>query len=183
MTIDEIFSKLATHMREGLLYHNEISKAYNFLGLYGFSKCHAYHYLEENRSYCALNHYYSTHYHKLIKEENINIPNIIPNVWYNYSTMEVDASTIKKSVKELMETWINWEKETKQLYESMRQELMSISEHSAALEIDKYIIDVTEELKHAEKKFIKLETISYDLITITDWQQPIYKKYKKIIGK
>ena len=52
----------------------------------------------------------------------------------------------------------------------MRQELYQLGEVAAAIELDKYIKEVSEELKHAEKKLIKLETIGYDLITIIDWQ-------------
>lgn len=51
----------------------------------------------------------------------------------------------------------------------MWQEAQNIGEIAAALEIEKYILDVTEELKHAEKQFIKLETMNYDLPTIVDW--------------
>jgi len=52
----------------------------------------------------------------------------------------------------------------------MRQELITIGEVAAALELDKYILDVTDELKHAEKKLIKLETLGYDIGKIIDWQ-------------
>jgi hypothetical protein len=47
MTIEEIFNKLATHMYEGVLIHQEMAKAYDFLGLWGLSKCHIYHMFEE----------------------------------------------------------------------------------------------------------------------------------------
>jgi len=47
MTIDEVFTKLITHMSKGIQIHNLFSQAYDFLGLYGFSKCHEYHYLDE----------------------------------------------------------------------------------------------------------------------------------------
>ena len=64
----------------------------------------------------------------------------------------------------------------------MRLELISIGEVAAALELDKYIIDVSTELEHAEKEFIKLNTIGYDLIEIESWQEPMSKKYKKKLG-
>lgn len=64
----------------------------------------------------------------------------------------------------------------------MRLELISIGEVAAALELDKYIIDVSTELEHAEKEFIKLNTIGYDLIEIESWQESMSKKYKKKLG-
>jgi len=52
----------------------------------------------------------------------------------------------------------------------MRQELCALGEVAAALEIDCFIKEVDDELVHAEKKFIKLETIGYDIETIISWQ-------------
>ena len=58
----------------------------------------------------------------------------------------------------------------------MRQELTVLGEIAAALYIDQYIIDVDEELHDAQKKLIRLETINYDLVEITNWQEHLYKK-------
>lgn len=180
MPVEEIFSEIVNHMAEGILYHRSFYKAYDFLGLFGFAQCQTYHAIEETESYHKLLHYFSTHYHKLLQDKEIKSPELIPSNWYKYTTMDVDAGTKRSAIRELMTKWISWEKETKNLYQTMRQKLYEIGEIAAALEIDKLIIDVSEELKHAEKQFIKLESIGYDLPTIIDWQQPMYKKYKKV---
>ena len=178
MTVEEIFTKLAAHMKEGTMYHCTFMKGYDFLGLYGFSKCHEYHYLEETKEYCELLHYYSSRYHKIILLQDIPKPDIIPNDWYKYTTMDVDANTRRNAVKIMMEKWVEWERATKKLYQEMFKELCEINEIAAADKVKCYIYDVDEELKHAEKKLIKLESIGYDAVTIIDWQQPMYKKYK-----
>ena len=41
---------------------------------------------------------------------------IIPDSWYKYTSMDVDASTKRNAIKDLTEKWINWERETKTLY-------------------------------------------------------------------
>lgn len=181
MTIEEIFNKLASHMQEGVCYHNELAAAFDFLGLYGFSHCHIYHSIEENEGYHCLTHYYSTHYHKLLlitKEEH----KLIPDTWRKYTSQDVDLSTRKGAIKEFFTKWIEWEKSTKALYQEMRKELYIEGEVSAALFIDKFILDVTHELKHAEKILLKLEAIGYDAATIIDWQKPLKDKYTKKLG-
>jgi len=40
MTIEEIFNKIASHMVEGIMIHDEMANAYDFLGLFGFAKLH-----------------------------------------------------------------------------------------------------------------------------------------------
>ena len=178
MTVEEIFNKLASHMVEGIMYHDEMAKAYDFLGLSGFAKCHDYHHICETQGYRKLSHYYATHYHKLIKLEQLNQPQIIPDNWYKYSTLEVDINTKRSAVKELMQRWVNQEKETKTLYQSMRQELCSIGEVAAALKLECFICDVDEELVWAEKKWLKLETTGYDIGVILSMSELLHKKYK-----
>jgi len=50
----------------------------------------------------------------------------------------------------------------------LRNELYTLGEVAAALNLDKYIVDVDKELRHAERKLLALETIGYDIIAIMD---------------
>jgi len=72
--------------------------------------------MEEIKGYECLLWYYSTRYHKLLDTTNVPMPDVIPNNWYKYNTMEVDVSTKRNSVKSMMEKWVQWEKNTKKLY-------------------------------------------------------------------
>ena len=179
MTIEEIFNTIGNHMWEGIMYHDEMAKAYDFLGLHGYAQCQNYHYIEESNGYRHLSHYYAIHYFKLLQIENVQRPKLIPESWYKYTTMAVDTGTKRNAIKELMTKWVDWEKSTKKLYQEMRQELIAIGEVAAATYIEKYIEDVTSELWHAEKKLLQLETIGYDIVTIITHQEDIYNKYKK----
>lgn len=178
MTVEEIFSKLASHMVEGIMIHDDMANAYDFLGLCGFAKRHDYHHLEETKNYRCLSHYFSIHYHKLLKLEQLDQPKIIPETWHKYSTPDVDTNTKRNAVKDLMNKWVTWERDTKKLYQEMRQELCAIGEVASALKIDCFICDVDEELVWAEKKWMKLETLGYDIGTILKWSSEMYKKYK-----
>lgn len=179
MTVDEIFNKLASHMIEGTMYHYEMLQGYQFLYLDGYAKEQEYHFIEETNNYKKFAQYYIKHYYKLLSLENINRPKLIPETWYKYTTKAVDTGTKRNSIKELMNKWIEWEHSTKKLYQEMRQELYSIGEVDAAIYLDKYIEDVSEELSHAEHQLLMLETINYDIVQIIEWQEDLYKKYKK----
>lgn len=179
MTVEEIFDTLINHMKEGMEFHAELARGYDFIGLYGFTKCHEYHYLAETKGYESLLHYYSTRYHKLINISEVPKHNLIPEAWYKYTTMAVDSGTIRTAVKSMMEKWVEWEKQTKKLYQKMYKELYDLGEIASAREIKCYIDDVDDELKHAEKKLIKLIAIDFDIVIITEWQQPMYRKFKK----
>lgn len=182
MTIEEIFNKLASHMVEGVMYHDDFAKAFDFLGLRGYAMCQNYHYMEESNNYRYLNHFYAKHYYKLIVLEKLDQPKIIPDTWAKYTTKAVDTNTKRNAIKDLFTKWINWEESTKKLYQEMRQEAQNLGEINAALYIDKLILEVSKELRHAERRLIELESINYDIVQITDWQEDLYHKYKKKIG-
>ena len=178
MTVEEIFGKISGHMKQGIAYHEEFIKAYSFFGLWGYAKEQEYHYYEEVCAHQRLQHYYMTHYFKLIQNEIGEMKEMFPSAWYKYSAKSVDAGTKRSGVKDLITKWIEWEKETKKLYEEMYLELTNLKEAAAAIELEKYIEDVDDELSEAQKLQLNLEAIGYNLDLIVDWQPDIKKKYK-----
>lgn len=182
MTIEEVFVKLITHMSEGVSYHDYMAQAYEFLGLWGCAKCQRYHQFEEESGRSRLIHYYATHYFKLVPIENYNKPEIISDTWYKYTTQDVDTGTKLRAIKELVTKWVAWERSTKKLYQEMQNELIQLKEFDSARKLNEYIHDVSTELHDVEKLLLKLETVSYDPIFITEWSDALNKKYKKKLG-
>lgn len=181
MTVEEIFNTIGSHMKDGLLYHDELARAFDFLGLYGYAKCHDYHHFEEALNYRELSHYYATHYFKLLQFNEENKPNIIPEIWYKYASQAVDSNTLRNSIKELMNKWCKWEQDTKKLYQSMYNELTNLGEVAAAHKISKYLCDVDKELHNAQKEILILDAINYNLEIILPEQSTLRNKYKKAI--
>lgn len=158
------------------MYHDGLSNAYHFLGLYGMAKSQDRHHIEETKAYRKLQEYYTTHYHKLLVLEEIPRPTIIPQLWYKYTSMAVDMNTRRNAIKELQESWVKWETSTKALYQQMYQELCNIGEIAAAKHMLCYVKDVDKELAGAEKLLIKLNAIGFDMTEIMSWQDKLYKK-------
>ena len=181
MNVEEIFSKLATHMAKGVLIHNQMVSAFNFLGLKGYQKSQEYHYYEETKNYRNFLNYCLNNYYKIVVEEKIEMPEIIPTNWYKYMKMDVDISTKKNGTRDIFRKWIAWETETKKLLESSYHELSELNEYAAALQVLYLIKDVEKELRGAQEQLINLETINYDLSQIVAEQQPLYNLYKEKI--
>ena len=180
MAADKIFTELSEHMLKGLMFHEELANYFAFLALEGYSCCHEYHYKEESQSYRELNKYYITHYNKLIpKKGQLDAPQLIPSNWYAYTRKDVDAGVKRNAVKEAMQVWVNWEKETKQLYEKKYMELCETKDIAAALIVKCLIEDVDCELTQAEEKMMALNITGYDIIYILDEQEHLKKKYTK----
>lgn len=183
MAVEEIFSIISTHMAKGLKIHNQLATAFSFLNLCGYKKCHEYHFFEESYNYRCLNNFYLDNYNKIIIENVVEEVNIIPNNWYKHLKEEVDANTKRAAIKDLTKVWVEWEKETKTLLETKYKELYELNEICGALEIAKYIKDVSQELNIAQQAQINLDSIGYDISLIVDRQDILYKKYQKKMKK
>lgn len=183
MELKEIYSKIASHMIKGMMVHEQLANYYDFLGLKGYKRCHEYHFLCETLSYRSVCRYFINHHDMLIPEERIEDPDIIPESWYNHSRGDVDTSTKKSAVKSGLTKWVEWERETKKLYEQMYKELMELNEVASACKVKHLIMDVDCELKKAERYWLNKEATGYDLVSIIEEQKSKHKKYEKKMRK
>ena len=67
-----------------------------------------------------------------------------------------------------MKEWIEWEKESKIMYEDAYRNLLDISEIAAAEFIMQFVKDVDKELRDAEFLYRTRDAIDWDLPTIYD---------------
>lgn len=179
MSVEEIFKDLSSHMIKGVMIHEQLSDYYDFLNLHGYKRCHEYHAKCEMCGMRKLHRYFINHYNRLIEEENIENPNIIPASWYRYTRQEVDVNTKRNAVKTGIEKWVDWESETKKLYENMYKELMDIGEVAAANKLAFYIHKVDKELKWAQRKHINLVASEYSIMSILNEQDHLHDWYRK----
>ena len=179
MELSEIYSKIANHQVQGLMIHEELANYYDFLGLKGYKRCHEYHYLAETMNYRSLCRYVINHHSMLIPDTRVEVPDVIPESWYKYKREDVDATTKKNAVKAGLTMWVNWERKTKTLYESMYNEMLNIGEVADALYISQFVCDVDKELKKAERYWLNKEATDYDMTLIIDEQNKKHKKYQK----
>ena len=114
-------------------------------------------------------------------EKSIPNPQVVPSNWYQHTRQDVSNETKKVSIQTGIEKWVQWEKDTKKLYERLYKELFTLGEQAAAAELEKYIIDVDYELAEASQLHIELVTIDYNLSDIIMEQDTILKKYCKKI--
>lgn len=179
MKLTEIYSRLSEHMIQGMMIHEQLANYYDFLGLRGYKECHEYHFLHETMNYRCLCKYFINHHNMLIPSVRVDDPNVIPESWYSHNRQDVDSNTRKNAIKTGLSKWVEWERDTKKLYEDMYSELMEIDEVASACKIKCFIEDVDHELKKAELYQIDKEAINYDMTVIMGEQLPKKKYYKE----
>ena len=183
MTVEEVFTKIATHMLNGIMVHEQLANYYDFLGLCGYKKCHEYHFYSESISYRKICSYHINTFNRLISEQIPNTASIIPQSWYRHNRFDVDSNTKRNAIQSGLNKWVNWERETKTLYQSMYKELIDIGEIDAANMVSKLVDDVSSELKSAEQYLLNKELVGYNMSDILDEQDCEVEEYEKKIGK
>ena len=179
MEIGEIFKKLSDRMVSGVMLHEQQADLFDFLNLHGYKRMSEYNAKCEMKSYRKIHRYYINHYNKLIEEDVIENPNIIPMSWYKYARQDVDTNTKRTYVRENVEKLYKWEKETKELYENLYIEALDIGEAAAANKIMCLIHKVDKELKYVTRLHIDLVNVDYDFSYILGCQQQMHDWYKE----
>ena len=179
MTVDEIFKEISSHMIYGIMFHTQQADMYDFLNLHGYKRMSEYHLFCEMKSMRKLHRYYLNHFNKLIEEDDVGNPNVIPTTWYRYARQDVDANTKRNAVKTAIESWVEWEEKTKDMYEQMYHELMNLGEVAAAQKISCFLCDVDKELKYAQRKHITLKATDYSIDFIEFEQENLHDCYKE----
>lgn len=170
-------------MIKGIMFHEQMANYYDFLGLEGYKRCHEYHMFKEMCSYRSLYRYFINHHDMLIPDERIENPEAIPASWFKYERQDVDAGTKKSAVRSGLVAWVDWERDTKTMYEDMYKELMELGEVASAFKIKELVCEVDQELKKAERYLLNKELIGYDLIAIVEEQKSKHRKYESKMKK
>ena len=175
---EDIYASILGKMIEGVMLHDEMSNYYDFLSLKGFRKIHEYQYWKENIAYTDFSHWVINHLDKLPRESEVDNPDVIPEGWYNYKTLDVNANTKKEAVKGGLEKYLNWEKSTKIFYEKAYKQLYDLGDLLGAMKVQCLFKDVEEEIEHIKERIIHYNMINYDIETILLDQESLYILYK-----
>lgn len=170
MTVEEIFTKISEHMTNALMTHDQFANYYRFLGLPGYADCHTHRFMDETESYIALNKHFINHHNKLIPEAKFDNKSVIPTSWYQYRRQDVDNNTRKSAVRDGLTAWVEWERATVLLYQSMYKELMDMGEVLDAHFVMGLAKDTSKELKKAEQYHLNKVMCDYDLCDMVHGQ-------------
>ena len=184
MSVVENFSRMASHMVNGMMVHEQLMNAYLFLGLKGYAECHKYHYLEETKSYISLCEYSVEHFDQIVTAR-INpegIPEIIPMSWKQNNKYNIVVKTRIQAVEAALEEWISWEEKTKALYESIYHEIIN-EDVSASEFVKSYILDVEEEIVYSKNELLVKRAMEFDMSSILEEQEKYERSFKKKIRK
>lgn len=177
-SVESIFSEINARMIAALMFHDQMSDYFDFLGMKGYKKLHEYQYFSESMERKKINQYYINHHNKLIPNTYSGQVAVIPENWQTANRISVGKSTKQKGIEDGFNQYHDWEAETKSLYEHYSSQLREMGAVADAIMVEKLVKDVDNELKKLERIVVDLISSGYDMVYITESQQGIHDKYK-----
>lgn len=177
-SVESIFSEINARMIAALMFHDQMSDYFDFLGMKGYKRLHEYQYFSESMERKKINQYYINHHNKLILNTYSGQVAVIPENWQTANRISVGKSTKQKGIEDGFNQYHDWEAETKSLYEHYSSRLREMGAVADAIMVEKLVKDVDNELKKLERIIVDLISSGYDMVYITESQQGIHNKYK-----
>lgn len=177
-SVESIFSEINARMIAALMFHDQMSDYFDFLGMKGYKRLHEYQYFSESLERKRLNQYYINHHNKLIPNIYTGQVAMIPENWQTANRISVGKSTKQKGIEDGFNQYHEWETETKSLYEHYSVKLRENGAVTDAIMVERLVEDVDKELKKLERIIVDLISSGYDMVYITESQQGIHDKYK-----
>ena len=177
-SVESIFSEINARMIAALMFHDQMSDYFDFLGMKGYKRLHEYQYFSESLERKKLNQYYINHHNKLIPDIYTGQVAMIPENWQTANRISVGKSTKQKGIEDGFNQYHEWETETKSLYEHYSVKLRENGAVTDAIMVERLVEDVDKELKKLERIIVDLISSGYDMVYITESQQGIHDKYK-----
>lgn len=166
MTAHEIFTMLSNRMVGAMMIHTQLAELFIFVDLAIDAKRQKARLHEETNGLLKLEKYFAQHHHSLITADDpptINILNVNMLQQVNDKLSPDDKIYL---IQYGMKEWIEWEKNTKIIYEDAYHNLIDMSEIAAADFVLRYVKDVDDELKDVELLYRIRDAIDWDLPTI-----------------
>lgn len=176
MTLHEIYTKLANRMVGAMMIHSQLVEIFAFVDLLPDMRKQESQLQEETHGFSELCKYFIQHHHNILVADNPPQIDLLNLSIFKKPNEELTSEDKSKIIQYGMKEWINWERDSKILYEDSYRNLVDISEVASADFVSRYVRDVDLELKEAEKIFRVREGIEWDLSTIYDKQARVNKR-------
>lgn len=171
----EIFNKLSNRMVGAMMVHTQLTELFNFIDLEPDAKRQKKQLHDESDGLLKLEKYAAQHHHILITSDNPPQVDILNLGMLKQSSDQLSPENRAYLIRYAMKEWIEWEKESKIMYEDAYRNLVDMSEIAAADFVLQYVRDVDKELKDAELLYRVRDAIDWDLPTIYDKQARLGK--------
>lgn len=175
----EVFEAINERQLMATDFHCQMVSLFDFLNLPGLKAMHEYQFLSEALEHMKTKRYFLAHHQKLLRDGEMEYKRYIESDWFENDRSRVQTQMREQSVKEAINTYYEWEYETKDFLEQCINRLNEIGCASDIKMVNELLEDVMDELKHIDRLRIELDGVGYDSEYIFMIQDKLKGKYKE----
>lgn len=161
-TDELLFKTVLNHQMKGIIFHNDMMSLYEFCSLHKYSHKHKMRVKEEMCNFIKTQRYYINNYCKMPKIDGSSNVSVIPSQAYSSNTKEVSYDYRCKMLKESLSKWLDWEKDTMELYIACCSYALTKQKKDYVF-WKKLLEETSDEHDCILKEIRKLQMISYDV--------------------
>ena len=164
-TVSKVYQTALNHQLAGVMFHSDSHSYLQYLGLHNLAKLHCHQKREELEIMDKTVNSYLVHHNMLGQADNSKVIKIVPPDAYTTSADKVGTDFKRKAVNRILETWLEWEAQTAELYTAITCWLMA--QHKADyLHFQKLLKDVCHEYKKAKCVYSHAELVGWNAADI-----------------
>ena len=161
-TVSKVYQTALNHQLAGVMFHSDSHNYLQYLGLPNLAKLHCRQKQEELEIMDKTVNSYLVHHNMLVQADNSKVIKIVPPDVYATSADKVGTDFKRKATNKILETWLEWEAQTAELYTVIVCWLMN--QHKADyLHFQKLLKDVCREYKKAKCIYSHAELVGWDV--------------------
>lgn len=164
-TVSKVYQAALNHQLAGVMFHSDSHNYLRYLGLPKLAKLHCRQKQEELETMDKTVNSYLVHHNMLGQADNSKVIKIVPPDVYATASDKVSADFKRKAVNKILETWLEWEAQTAELYTTITCWLMN--QHKADyLHFQKLLKGVCHEYKKAKCIYSHAELVGWNVADI-----------------
>lgn len=164
-TVSKVYQAALNHQLAGVMLHSDSHSYLQYLGLHNLAKLHCCQKQEELEIMDKTVNSYLVHHNMLGQADNSKVIKIVPPDVYATSADKVGTDFKRKAVNKVLETWLEWEAQTAELYTAIACWLMGRNK-ADYLHFQKLLKDVCHEYKKAKCIYSHAELVGWDVADI-----------------
>ena len=163
--MSKVYQTALNHQLAGVMFHSDSHAYLQYLGLPDLAKLHWHQKREELEIMDKTVNSYLVHHNMLGQADNSEVIKIVPAEVHATSADKVGTDFKRKAVNKILETWLEWEAQTAELYTAITCWLMN--QHKADyLHFQKLLKDVCREHEKAKLIYSHAELVGWNVADI-----------------
>lgn len=179
--IKRIMQEVYNRQSEGIDFHGHMAEQFDFMNLKGFSQWQKEMRREEMEN-CEKTHkkFMSQHRMLLDPPDRRYQYDAMPQHWYGHSNMELSSEDISAQVRKSLNSCLQWEEETLEIYKQKARELTDLEAYEEYMQVKEMMTNVLKEIETIRDLIMELESVRYDMKHIKKLQEKFKKEYKSM---